>query len=103
MVFAFAGPALAGVLDGSWCAPDGRSITVAGTNVVTPGGQKTSGAYNKEAFHFRVPPGEWDAGKEIWMELKTPDSARVSSLSDHQQGPPPHDRWRRCAAAGPSA
>lgn len=102
-LLAFAGPAQAGALDGTWCAPDGRRITVAGTDVLTPGGQRTTGAYNGQAFHFQVPPNEWDSGKSIWMVLKAPDSARVSTLAENQQGPPPHDRWRRCAATGPSA
>ncbi len=100
---AIAGPVRAGALDGTWCSPDGRRITVAGTSVLTPGGQRTSGIYNREAFHFLVPPNEWDAGKSIWMELKSPDSVRVSTLAENQQGPPPHDRWQRCAATGPSA
>ena len=94
-VFAAVGTTAA-TLGGRWCASDGRTITVAGLAVLTPGGQKTVGRYSERAFSFVLPTGEWDAGKAIWMELKSPDSARVSVLSSEQLGPPPHDLWYRC-------
>ncbi|MEM7170879.1 MAG: hypothetical protein AAF530_11965 [Pseudomonadota bacterium] len=88
--------AQAPLVDGSWCAADGRRITVEGLTVLTPEGQRTQGEYGDRAFRFQAPPGEWPAGAIIWMELKSSDSVRVSVESDSQQGPPPHDRWIRC-------
>lgn len=84
-------------LDGRWCSPDGRRITVTGLAVITPGGREVIGRYSQKAFAFVMPEREWDGGKTFWMELKTSNSARVSVQSPHHEGPPPHDLWRRCS------
>lgn len=83
-------------VDGSWCAADGRRISVDGLSVVTPGGQRATGRYSLRAFTFELPAGEWLAGAEVWMERKGADAVRVSTLSKGHEGPPPHDLWRRC-------
>ncbi len=90
--------AAAASVDGSWCAPDGRQITVSGLAVITPGGQRTSGAYSGRAFSFEVPDKEWGAGWILWLERVADDALRVSRMAKHQQGPPPHGLWRRCPA-----
>ncbi len=85
-------------VDGSWCAPDGRQITVTGLAVITPGGQQTSGTYSDRAFSFQIPQNEWGAGWVLWLERVAEDALRVSRITPYQQGPPPHDRWHRCPA-----
>ncbi len=92
------GDARAGGLDGAWCSPDGRRLTLQGDRVITPNGRDVAGSYLSDAFRFRMPQGEWAAGAEIWLEPKGPDAARVSRLRDNHSGPPPHDLWRRCDA-----
>ncbi len=91
-----AGPAAAKGLDGTWCSPNGQHITVDGLDVITPGGQQTTGAYSKENFHFKLPENEWNAGSVIWMELKSESTVRVSTVSKIQNGPPPHGLWKKC-------
>lgn len=83
-------------LDGRWCSPDGRRVTVSGLTVITPAGREVTGRYSQKAFAFVMPAREWDGGKTIWMELKAPNSARVSVQSPYHEGPPPHVLWRRC-------
>lgn len=90
------GPAFAEGLDGQWCSPNGERITVEGSNVITPGGQQTTGAYNNGNFHFELPKPDRNAGAVIWMEPKSASTARVSTVSKYQSGPPPHGLWRRC-------
>ena len=92
-----AAAAAAGGLDGIWCSPDGRRITVDGLDVITPGGQRTTGVYGKQVFSFPVPENEPDAGAVIWMKLVDGNTARVSTVSKQQSEPPPHGLWRRCA------
>ena len=94
--FVIGSVAMAANIDGSWCADDGRRISVDGVGVVTPGGQSATGRHTARAFTFVLPAGEWQAGAEIWMEPKGTDAVRVSSLRAGHQGPPPHDLWRRC-------
>ena len=97
LIIIAAGPAQADGLDGIWCSPDGRRITVDGLAVVSPGGQPATGVYGTVDFSFPVPEGEPDAGAVIWMKLVDENTARVSTVSEQQGEPPPHGRWRRCA------
>ena len=92
-----AGSAHANRLDGIWCSPDGRRITVDGLDVITPGGQRTTGVYGTHDFSFAVPENERDAGAVIWMKLVDENTARVSTVSNEPSEPPPHGLWRRCA------
>ncbi len=89
-------PAFADGLDGTWCSPNGQRISVDGPNVITPGGQQTTGAYSSKNFYFTLPAKEWNAGAVIWMELKSENTARVSTVSKTQNGPPPHGLWQKC-------
>ena len=85
-----------GDLDGHWCAPDERTISVAGNTVITPNGLRTRGVYTKHALSF-IEPGENGAqAAVIWMEPKGKDAVRVSFASADQKEPPPHDLWTRC-------
>ena len=91
------GVAHADGLDGIWCSPDGRRITVDGLDVITPGGQRTTGVYRNDDFAFSVPKTARNAGAVIWMELVSENTARVSIVSKEQREPPPHGLWQRCA------
>jgi len=98
--FAGTGPAAAngtdGAINGAWCSPDGKRITIDGTTVTTPGGNTVTGEDRGRAFRFVLPDGEFDAGTEIWLELEDSGNLRVSRLKDTTLGPPPHDEWTRC-------
>jgi len=91
------GAAHADGLDGIWCSPDGQRITVDGLDVITPGGQRTTGVYGKFDFSYPVPENERDAGAVIWMALVDENTARMSTVSKEQREPPPHGLWKRCA------
>ncbi len=88
--------ALAGGFDGVWCSTDGRRIAVDGLQVITPGGQRATGAYRDLDFSFPVPDNERHAGSVIVMEWVDDNTARVSIVAEGHNEPPPHDRWRRC-------
>ena len=90
-VVAVALQVLAGGFDGVWCSPDGRHIAVDGLNVITPGGQPATGTYYDLDFAFPV-----DSGAVIWMQMIDGNTARVSTVAEGHNEPPPHDRWRRC-------
>ncbi len=90
-----AAPAWADAIDGSWCDGDGRSMTIRGPAIVTPGGKKMLGNYSRHAFSYTVPTGEAGAGGEITMVLISDDIVHL------QAGPskPAEDGvevWHRC-------
>ncbi len=97
LLFIAVGAAHADGLDGMWCSPDGQRITVDGLDVITPGGQRTTGVDGKYDFSYPVPANERNAGAVIWMTLVDENTARVSTVSKEQRGPPPHGLWQRCA------
>ena len=97
LLFIAVGAAHADGLDGMWCSLDGRRITIDGLDVITPGGQRTTGVYGKYDFSYPVPENERNAGAVIWMTLVGENTARVSTVSKEQREPPPHGLWQRCA------
>ena len=58
------GPALADRIDGNWCFTDGRHMSIEGPSIITPGGTRMQGRYNRHGFEYTVPAGEADAGAE---------------------------------------
>jgi hypothetical protein len=85
-----AGTALADAIDGDWCHPDGRRLSINGPDIVTPTGTHLKGDYDRHHFSYVVPAAEPDAGatvarvllSELQMQLKPPKG-------DEQT-------WRRC-------
>ena len=91
-----AGHAWADAIDGHWCFADGRRLSISGPDLVTPGGKRMTGEYDRHAFAYVVPGGEPGAGatvfmvqldeETIWVKIGTPPSAAGDS-----------ETWRRCS------
>lgn len=59
-------PAQADQIDGEWC--NGlKHLSIDGPNIVTPGGTRVTGPYDRHAFKYVAPNGEPDAGATISM------------------------------------
>ena len=91
-----AGSAWADAIDGHWCFADGRRLSISGPDLVTPGGKRMTGDYDRHAFAYVVPDGELGAGstvfmvqlneETIWVKIGTPPSTASDS-----------ETWRRCS------
>ena len=44
-----AGGARADAIDGNWCGPDGRTLTIEGPRITTPGGTAMRGDHDRHA------------------------------------------------------
>jgi hypothetical protein len=65
-----AGQAVADAIDGDWChAADGRRFSIRGKEIVTPGGRRIDGDYQRHFFSYEVPAGEPAAGQTVQMSL----------------------------------
>ena len=86
-----AGPARADAIDGDWCRADGKRMSIQGPAIVTPGGQRTQGDYDRHFFSYVIPPGEAGAGNTVSITLlgEYLAHAREGAGSDVQE-------WRRC-------
>ena len=78
------GPALADAIDGDWCHPDGRKLTINGPEIVTPGGTRMKGDYDRHHFNYvdASGPVAMVLQGELQMNLKPPAGADQT--------------WRRC-------
>ena len=65
-----AGPALADRIDGDWChKASGQRFSIRGPEILTPGGKKMQGDYDRHAFSYAVPAPEPGAGQTVFMTL----------------------------------
>jgi len=83
-------PTLADAIDGNWCSTDGRSMSISGPKIVTPGGTRMSGDYERHGFRYVVPAKEKPAGAKVDMSLVDDDTLQVTV------GKGPMKTWRRC-------
>lgn len=67
------GVAQADAIDGRWCFSDGRSLSIDGPDLMTPGGRAIKGLYDRHAFEYTAPAGERDAGAVVSMTLVSDD------------------------------
>jgi hypothetical protein len=79
----------ADVIDGDWCAPDGRSFTIDGPNITTPGGAAITGDYTRHSFVYVVPQGENGSGTRVAMQLLNEETVHLTGLLP--------EIWRRCS------
>ena len=85
------GTALADAIDGDWCRADGKRMTIHGPAIVTPGGQRTNGAYTRHSFSYVLPAGEEGAGATVSIQLLGEYLAHAREGADA-----PIQEWRRC-------
>ena len=87
------GSAFADVIDGDWCAADGRHMSIRGPAIVTPGGKQLAGLYSRHSFSYVVPVPEQSAGSTIYMRLINPETINLWAGAI-AVGPP--EVWKRC-------
>jgi len=89
--------ARADAVDGDWCYKDGRSLSIDGPKMITPGGQAHTGEYDRHLFRYTIPEGEADAGSHVLMVQWSEQEIRVwqgSTKPVLREGEP--EIWRRC-------
>jgi hypothetical protein len=88
----WAGAAWADAIDGEWCHPDGRRLSIRGPLVVTPGGAQLQGDYTRHNFSYIVPSSELPAGQTVFMTLMNEYTVhlRIGTTTEHET-------WKRCA------
>ncbi len=96
-IFMLALPARADRIDGDWCSNGGERLSIDGPAIVTPGGTKMSGNYERHSFSYTVPVPEKDAGSRIEMSQQ---SEQTMTLRRHaaSSNTPPLEIWKRCEA-----
>jgi hypothetical protein len=93
------GRALADVIDGDWCYPDGRRFSIRGPDIVTPGAEHVRGIYARHSFSYVVPPAEVQAGRTVYMILVNENTIHLRTGIDATDDGPPAEVWHRCIPA----
>lgn len=88
----FSGPVMADAIDGDWCSVQGKTLSINGPQIDTPGGNRLQGLYDRHGFIYTVPDAEPDAGKEVRMVLVDDNTIRLT-VGD---GASELQTWRRC-------
>jgi len=87
----FSTEALADQIDGNWCRGL-RHLYIDGPSIVTPGGTRMTGEYDRHGFRYVVPSGEAGAGDTVvmWQVHDELTQMTVSSKLDQVED------WTRC-------
>lgn len=88
------GTALADAIDGHWCHKDGRRLTIDGSKIVTPGGTKMTGDYDRHGFIYVIPPKEPGAGKKVTMQMMDEYTVILRAGPDFAKAV--KQTWKRC-------
>ena len=85
-------PARADRIDGNWCYRD-RYMSIDGPTIVTPGGTRMTGRYDRHGFQYTAPSGEPDAGARVDMIQFDDLTIQVDATGD---GTSRTEIWNRC-------
>jgi hypothetical protein len=89
--------AWADVIDGHWCHPDGRRLSIQGPAIVTPAGTRTQGEYSRHFFSYVVPPNDPQAGQTVSMVLVNEETVRLRiGATPSYSSDGPTEIWHRC-------
>ncbi len=90
-------PAWADVIDGQWCNPDGKRMSIQGPVIVTPSGTRTDGNYARHFFSYVIPPSDPDAGQTVSMVLVNEETVhlRIGATTSYAFDGP-MQVWHRC-------
>jgi len=87
----FPAPVGADQIDGNWCRGL-KHFSIDGPSIVTPGGTKMTGIYDRHGFQYVVPEGEPGAGTTITMAQQHDELVHVSSSAK----PDEVQNWTPC-------
>jgi hypothetical protein len=93
-LFIGSSPAWADKIDGEWCARDGKRLSIAGSEITTPGGARITGHYSRHHFSYVVPKPEPDAGETVEMSLRSEEEVWIVPRPNA-----PLEVWHRCPAS----
>ena len=85
---------LADAIDGDWCNRDGSNLRIDGPSITLGSGPAIMGKYNRHAFSYIAPPGDPEAGAEIFFRLRSETEMR--RVRDPAAMPEHDDLWQRC-------
>lgn len=88
-------PAHADAIDGEWCR-EGRHFAISGPDILTYGGTRMKGDYDRHGFKYTVPANEPDAGAEIAMVLRGEEQVFVFKKPKGATASAEPESWRRC-------
>jgi len=89
-------PAFADAIDGNWCHPDGRRLSIRGPAITTPGGNHLQGNYDRHYFSYQIPATEPHAGEMVFMTLMG-EYLVHSRTGPTETSAGPVEAWNRCA------
>ena len=89
--------AWADAIDGNWCFSDGRRLSIQGPELMTPGGKRMKGEYDRHAFAYVIPADETGAGTKAFMDL-IDDDTMLLKLGAQPLSTGEGETWKRCAA-----
>ncbi len=89
-------PAHADKIDGSWCSPQGKSMTIMGRRITTPGGTQMQGDYTRHTFKYDIPESEAGAGDRVWAEQLSEEAVAVTVYRGKNREAGPREIWTRC-------
>ena len=78
-------------IDGNWCDTKGKTMSISGSTIVTPGGTRMDGQYSRHRFAYTVPERASGAGAPVSMSLVTENTIRLQTGTS---GAP--ETWHRC-------
>ena len=87
-----ASPARADRIDGNWCN-GARHMNIDGPVIVTPGGTKMTGDYDRHGFSYVIPQGEPDAGGRVDMVQFDDNTNQVTTTGGSETRT---EIWNRC-------
>jgi hypothetical protein len=85
------GRARADAIDGNWCSEGGLRLTIQGRSLLSPGGARMEGEYDRHHFSYTAPAGEPGAGGRVDLQLMGENLVRVQAAAGSIE-----PLWRRC-------
>lgn len=88
--------ALADKIDGTWCSPSGKSISIEGVRVTTPSGRTVIARYNRHHIDYEIPEGEPNAGDLFTADQLNEQQVRVSVVGEGKSDTDAPEIWTPC-------
>ena len=90
-------PVLADAIDGHWCFPGGKRMSIQGPAIITPGGSHIQGDYGRHFFSYVVPPADPGSGQTVSMALVNEDTVHLRiGTGPAYSSDAPVQVWHRC-------
>ncbi len=96
LIGAMSQPVFADQINGNWCSASGKTLSINGSDVITPAGNQVSANHERHHIDYQIPAGEPNAGAQFSADQLNDNEISVKIIKGTPSIEGKSEIWTAC-------